>query len=105
MQKAARYYEQALDILREVNDFFGEGQTLLNISLLYSEMHRNDVVLASLLLARELFRNVQSLDYDRAQRQIETLREEIGERSFAALLRSVESQELQLVEQALLMDT
>ena len=66
---------------------------------------RNNVVLAALLLARELFKNIQTPEYEKAQRQIDALHKEVGESAFSVLLHMIESQELLIVEMALATDS
>jgi len=100
-QEALSYYEQALAIRREVGDRGGEGETLWNIGALYFEQSHYDVALASFLLARDIFDEVQSPNRDSVQSWIDGLREEIGEEQFTTLLAQVEPQALQIVERAL----
>ncbi len=100
-QEALSYYEQALVISREVGDRGGEGTTLYNMGVLYFEQGHYDVALASLLLARGIFEEVQSPSRDGVQRWIDALRRKIGEEQFTTLLAQVESQAAQVVEQAL----
>jgi len=100
-QEALSYFEQALVISREVGDRGGEGTTLYYIGALYFEQGHYDVALASLLLARSIFEEVQSPRRDSVQNWIDSLREEIGEEQFTTLLAQVGPQALQIVEQAL----
>ncbi len=100
-QEALAYYEQALVISREVGDRGGEGTTLNNIGILYLEQARYDVALASSLLARDIFEEVQSPNRDGVQSWIDGLREKIGDEQFTTLLAQVEPQASQVVEQAL----
>ncbi len=100
-QEALSYYEQALLISREVGDREGEGTTLSNMGALYFEQGHYDVALASFLLARGIFEEVQSPNRDSVQSWTDDLREEIGEEQFATLLAQVEPQASQIVEQAL----
>jgi hypothetical protein len=60
-----------------------------------------DVALASLLLARDIFEEVQSPNRDAVQNWIDSLREEAGEEQFTTLLAQVEPQASQIVERAL----
>src|SRR6266581_325734 len=100
-QEALSYYEQALLISREVGDREGEGTTLSNMGALYFEQGHYDVALASFLLARGIFEEVQSPNRDSVQSWTDDLREEIGEEQFATLLDQVEPKASQIVEQAL----
>ncbi len=68
---------------------------------LYFEQGHYDVALASFLLARGIFGEVQSPNRDSVQSWIDDLREEIGEEQFTTLLAQVEPQALQIVERAL----
>ncbi len=100
-QEALSYYEQSLAIRREVGDRGGEGTTLYNMGALYFEQGHYYVALASLLLARDIFEEVQSPNRDSVQSWIDGLRKEIGEKQFAALQAQVEPHASQIVEQAL----
>jgi len=100
-QEALSYYEQALAIRREVGDRGGEGQTLWNIGALYFEQDHYDVALPSLLLARDIFEEVQSPNRDGVQSWIDDLRKKVGEEQFTTLLAQVEPQASQIVERAL----
>ncbi|HLX57075.1 MAG TPA: tetratricopeptide repeat protein [Ktedonobacteraceae bacterium] len=103
-QQALEYYEQALLIRREVGDRSGEGTTLWNIGAYYFDQSRYDVALASFLLARDIFEEVQSPNHDEVQGWIDDLRKKVGEEQFRALLARVEPRAQQLVEQALIED-
>jgi hypothetical protein len=74
---------------------------LWNIGALFFQEHRYDIALASLLLARDIFEEIQSPNRDGVGNWIDDLREEIGEEQFATLLARVEPQASQIVEQAL----
>lgn len=100
-QRAMDYYKEALSINREVEDYEGQGKTLRNMGTLYLKQQRYDVALASLLLAANILKEVQSSYCDESQRGIDTLREAIGEEQFSTLLARVEPQAHQIVEQAL----
>lgn len=99
--QALKSYGYALSKLKEVSDHLGEGSTLLNIGLLYFKQQRYDVALASFLLAKVYFERVQSPEYRKAEIQIDSLHEEVGEPRFAELLAKIESRELQIVKLAL----
>jgi tetratricopeptide (TPR) repeat protein len=100
-QEALTYYEQALDIRREVGDRGGEGTTLHNIGTLYFEQGHYDVALACFLLARGILEEVLSPHRDDEQSWIDDLRRRVGEKQFATLLARVEVQAQQVVEQEL----
>ena len=100
-EKALRYYQEALSVSREVEDRGGEGATLYNIGTLYLEEKSYGEALASLLLAKKIFEEIQSPDRDEVQAAIAALRREIGGKQFAALLAQVEPRAHLVVELAL----
>ncbi len=99
--QALSYYQQALAIRREVGDRSGEGATLWNIGALYFKQSRYEVSLACLLLARNIFEEVQSPNHDKVQEWIDGLQEKVGKKQFADLLSQVEPQTHQIVEKTL----
>jgi tetratricopeptide (TPR) repeat protein len=100
-QEALSYYEQALVISREIGDRGGEGETLWNVGALNFEQGHYDVALASLLLARGIFEEVQSPNRDGVQSWIDNMRKKVGEEQFTTLLAQVESKASQVIERAL----
>jgi tetratricopeptide (TPR) repeat protein len=100
-EEALTYYKQALSIRLEIGDRGGEGITLQNIGTLSVEQHHYDVALASFLLARNIFEEMQSPHRDEVQNWIDNLSEKIGEKQFAMLLAEVEPRPYQIVEGAL----
>jgi tetratricopeptide (TPR) repeat protein len=99
--EALAYYKLALNISRESGNRSGEGSIMKNIGDLYFEQGRFDVALAFFLLAKEKLEEIQSPDFDKVQRVLEGLSENIGERQFEELLTNVEPQTHKMVEQAL----
>jgi tetratricopeptide (TPR) repeat protein len=100
-QLAKQYYQEALNISQEIEDHEGQGKTLRNLGKLYLDQQRYDVALASLLLAQNILKEVQSSYCDESQRGIDTLREVVGQEKYTALLAQVEPQAQQIVTQAL----
>ena len=97
MQDTFKHYKLALNILRDIKDRWEEGRTLHNIGTFYLQQpNGNAVALASFLLAKEAFEQVQSPDHDITQTHIEDLCNK-----YPALLNTVQGNENQIVEQAL----
>lgn len=94
-------YKEALKISREVGDCRGEGWTLHNIGLLFLQENRYEQSLASLLLAKQRFEDVQSPDSEKAVKCIEDLYNLVGKDKFHVLLQDVEPRAPQIVEQTL----
>lgn len=101
-QEALKYYEQALQLHKKVQNPFMEGITLHNMGMIYSGQDRNDVAFACILLAKVLFERVQSpSDVEDEVQWIADLRKRIGEQQFTALLAQIEPRAEQIVEEAL----
>src|SRR5436305_4557738 len=100
-ENALQYLRGALQIRNEVGDVEGKGMTLWNIGLLYYEWHQYEVSLAALLLAEKFLEEVQSPSAVYEKRVIDFLRQEVGEQAFDQLYAQVETQAIQIVEQAL----
>ena len=99
-QEALDFYQQALTISREVGDRGGEGEMLFNIGAsLFQQQH--DVSLAALLLAHDIFDEVQSPNLNDVLSWIVSLHDVIGEQQFAALVARVEPHVQQIIEQFL----
>ena len=99
---ALRYYEQALELHRKVQNPFMEGLTLHNIGLIYSGQHHYEVALACILLAKKLFERMESpSDVDDEVQWVAGLRQRVGEEQFTTTLAQVEPRAEQIVEQAL----
>ncbi len=75
--------------------------TLWNFGAACFDQQRYNVALACYLLAKEIYKQVQSPSADSVERWIAKLRDRIGEQQFAALLAQVEHHEEQIVEDAL----
>lgn len=93
--------ENALKINREVGDLKGEGWTLHNIGWLYLQENHYEQSLASLLLAKQSFKAIQSADLKQADKCIEDLHSRIGKDQFDTLLQNVEPRATEIVEQTL----
>jgi tetratricopeptide (TPR) repeat protein len=102
-QKALSYYEQALRISQDIGNRRGEGLALHNIGMLYSDWRHYNVALACILLAKQLYEQVQSpFDIEDEIQWIASLRKRIGEEQFAILLAQVEREGMeQVVERGL----
>src|SRR6266516_6683412 len=100
-QRALKYFEEAWHIYRRVGNRRREGGILYNIGLLYFKWQGYEVALASLLLARNIFRELESPDVFETENYIGKLHEQVGEERFTTLLAQVEPQAQQIVEQAL----
>ena len=100
-EQALDCYKQALSISREVGDREGEGTILHYTGMLYFERKDYNVALACFLLAKSAFEEVLGLDRSGVQRWIDSLRKEIGEERFAALLDQIGPRAFQTVSQAL----
>jgi tetratricopeptide (TPR) repeat protein/transcriptional regulator with XRE-family HTH domain len=101
IEKAQDYYRQSLKIRKEIGDRDGEGIVLYNLGKVYFKRQYYDVALACFLLARKIFKEVQSTRYEGAQWWIETLQKTIGAHAFAELQTQVANRANQIVEQAL----
>ncbi len=93
-------YWQALEITEEIGDQEGNSRVLRNISMIYLDEHRHDLALAALLLAKDVLNEMQNPDRNKMQRDIDKLRNEIGDEQFEVLLTRIEPQAQQLMEQA-----
>jgi tetratricopeptide (TPR) repeat protein len=101
-QQAWEHYKQALYIRREVGERRGEGWTLHNIGVFFLAHNDFEIALAFLLLAKNIFKDVQSPDSDTAQRNIDKLHEALGDKNrFTVLVEQVEPQAQHIVELAL----
>lgn len=100
-EEALKCYEKVLHIHREIEDHEGKGNTLHNIGTLYFEQQRYDLALACFLLAKSIYEEVQSPLRDVPLKCIDALRKKIGDEQFSVLLRTVEPQSQQIVDQAL----
>jgi len=100
--EALRYFGEALSILREVGDRGGEGGMLHNIGMLFFEQHNYRASLASILLAKTLYEQVESpSDVEDEVRLLDDLCQALGEKEYADLLKSVEPQVQLIVDEAL----
>ena len=100
---ARKCYREALGIHKDTGNGKGQGLTLWSIGNLYFNEDNYGVALASYLLARDIFEDLQiPQKLVVMQRSIEVIRSRIGDNRFAQLLAQVKSQAHQLVEQALL---
>jgi tetratricopeptide (TPR) repeat protein len=99
-EQAWECYWQALDITEEIGDQEGKSRVLRNISAIYLDEHRHDLALAALLLAKDVLNETQNPGRNKMQRDIDKLRNEIGDEQFEVLLTSIEPQAQQLMEQA-----
>jgi len=100
-QKALRYYREALSIRREVGDRKGEGTTLHNIGIVLLEQHNYRAGLASILLAKRLYEQVESPYVEYTAEVLDGIRQSLDDKEYAALLKEVEPQAQQIVEEAL----
>jgi tetratricopeptide (TPR) repeat protein len=103
-EQALKCYKRALEICRKIGEQREEAITLRSIGILYFERRSYDAALASFLLSRNIFEEVQSSsDFQDVQAWIDALYddEEVGEKQFITLLAQVEPQAHQIVEQAL----
>ena len=100
-QKALRYYREALSIRREVGDRKGEGTTLHNIGIVLLEQHNYRAGLASILLAKRLYEQVESPYVEYTVEVLDGIRQSLGDKEYAALLKEVEPQAQQIVDEAL----
>jgi hypothetical protein len=99
-EQAWECYWQALDITEEIGDQEGNSRVLRNISAIYLDEHRHDLALAALLLAKDALNEMQNPGRNKMQRDIDKLRNEIGDEQFEVLLTRIEPQAQQLMEQA-----
>ncbi len=100
-QKALDYYQQALTIFQNRRNRLNEGVTLLNIGTLFLRQQQYKEALAALLLANQIFEEVTSPNLGKVQREMDLLREGIGEQQFATLRGQVEPQAQQIIVQVL----
>lgn len=100
-EQARENYEQALRIRREAGDSKGEAKTLRNLGVIYFDQTHYDLALASLLVAKQIFEEIQSPIRELTQSVIDTVHEKIGEDQFAALLAQIEPRASQILEQVL----
>ena len=100
--KAYGYYKSSLEIRREIGDRGGEGISLFNIGKLYFKQNRYEAALASFVLAKNIFNEIQNSNYHSTLKWIDLLHEKMGDEQFSALLVTVEPQAQQIVDQALL---
>lgn len=98
---AQKYYELALHIRKEVGDRRGEAWSLCNIGMLTIEQKQYELSLACFLIARTRFEEVQSPDINIPQDYMDTMRQELGEEQFSALLAKVEPLAENIIEQDL----
>src|SRR5260221_7913475 len=99
--RALEHYMQALQVHREVGDRVGEGPALHDIGTLYGEREQYDIALACFLLAQNIFAEVESPEGEATQREMDALREKIGEEGFRKLMAEIEPRAEQVVEQIL----
>jgi tetratricopeptide (TPR) repeat protein len=99
--RALEYYEKALRMSRDLGKRQREGKILLNMGGLYCDQDDDEIALASFLLAKGIFKDIQNQALDATQNYIEMLQRKIGEDEFKALLMRVEPEAHQIVERAL----
>jgi tetratricopeptide (TPR) repeat protein len=99
--QAIKYFKQALDIRRKVEDRAGEYNTLYHIGRLYFEQSRYDIALGCFVLDKKYLDEVQHPYRDEAQIWIEKIQNELGDEQFATLLATVEPGAQEIVDQAL----
>ncbi len=102
--KALELYAQAWRIQKEIGDYNGEGVTLNNIGILYYDQSRYRYALACFLEARRILEVAQSPDRESTQESINMIQRKIGEEMFEPLVKEIQPQARQIVEQALLGD-
>ena len=90
-----------MTILREVEDRWGEGETLYTLGKLHYENDRFGPALACFILAKDIMTEVQNPSSNEVQSWIDTLHNRIGNESFTLLLSEIEPQASQVVEQSL----
>jgi tetratricopeptide (TPR) repeat protein len=104
-QRAWSYYWRALAIGQQVGDRKGVAVALHNIGALYFEREPIDKtleqMLAFLLLAKDIFEEIHSPMRERAERQIEALREKVGATKFDDLVATIKSEVVTKVQEAL----
>ncbi len=100
IEKAWEYFKESYLIRKEIGDRKGEGGVLYNLSKMYFKRHHYDIALAGFLLARKIFKDVWSSEYEATQRWIETVQKTLGEAAFTDLLGVVELEALKIVEKA-----
>jgi len=100
--EALRYYGEALSIRREVGDRGGEGTTLHNIGMVLLEQNNYRAAVAGILLAKRLYEQVESpSDVEDEAGVLNGIRQSLGDKEYAALLKEVEPQAQRVVDEAL----
>ncbi len=101
-KKALEFYARALYLHKDIGDRNGEGVTLHNIGVLNYDQRRYRIALAYFLLARRILEEVRSPDYESIQEYIDKIGTIVGKEVFDSLVKDVQSQASQIVEQSLL---
>ncbi|MBI3092471.1 MAG: tetratricopeptide repeat protein [Candidatus Tectomicrobia bacterium] len=83
--RAIEHYKQALVISREIGDRRGEGSQLGNLGVAFVRQQRFDRALACRLRSADIFRQIQSPEADKPEREIALLRQHLGDEAFARL--------------------
>src|SRR5258708_827536 len=99
--QAIKYFKQALDIRREVQDRAGEYNTLYHIDRLYYEQSRYDIALGCFWIDKGFLDEIQHPYLDEVQNWIEKIQNELGDEQVAALLATVKPRAQEIVDQAL----
>ncbi len=100
-KEAREFFVRAFHVRMEEGDRRNVARSLQNIGLLYYEQRHYEAALASLLLAKEIFDEVQSPDREKSQKWIDILCRKVGKERFDQLLEKVGSQPGKIVEQEL----
>lgn len=99
-EKSLIYFEEAWRLHKKMGSRRREGRIMYTTGQLYFKWQRYDAALASLVLARDIYREIGSPEVFKSDEQIGKLREEVGEEGFSLLLAKVEPRAHQIVEQA-----
>ena len=101
-ENAQKCYRESFIIRKEIGDRKGEGLVLYKLRKMYFKRQQYDSALSGFLLARKIFKNIWSSEYEATQRWIETLQKTIGEDEFIDLLtNAVEAKTSHILEKVL----
>jgi len=90
VERAIKYYEQALSITKEIGYRRGEGTWLNNLGEVFEDLGKYDLALACHLLAKKIHKKIKDPEIETTEKNINKLKTKIGVEGFQKLMATVE---------------